>query len=445
MRSRGRTQQSATLPTPPQRIYLSELGEDDLLARSIVNTPVGAFVGLLVMLLLVGIGVVFGATLLSESDSSDDNGVVEVVTTVMTTDTPTPSLSPFPTNTRPALQTYPTVTPLPPTATPTPTEGPCVQRAVAGDTVYGLAQRCGHRNFSVVDVIVEENAGLACAQCLQEGQEIIIPWPTPTLGVPDSGIDNEASFNPADNTNIRGDVVVASNSNAAVAAQSEAFNEFGTPDVLATFFVEPTLRPGLQWHTVSENENMIIIAQRYDADAKVLSDINPEIDFAQCDFSERYGGPNCSVFLRPGQRVRVPAPSPTPTLSPTPSGSLTPTPTLTPTFNAPIALSPRDGDEFDRNSLVTLRWSALGTLEVNEAYIVTVRQLNKRDDVNDDIIYREQTSELLFVVPNEWQATGSDYYEFEWTVAIATLDAENVVTSQRERTQPRTFAWQGRN
>jgi phage tail protein X len=439
---RGKTARVARpVPAPPPGRYRSEYGEDDLLVRGVLSTPLGALAGLVMLALIVGLGVVVASEILARAGADDSTGSKSGANenqVAVVTATDTPSTTPLPTNTRPAPMTFPTVTPRPATATPTPTEGPCIQQAVLGDTVYGLAQRCGHRNFSIVDVIVAENDGLACATCLQEGQEITIPWPTPTPGLPATDGD-ETSFNSNTNTTTGGGDTVN------VAQQAPSVNEFGTPDALATLFVEPTLRPGLQWHTVQENENMIIIAQQYDADAKVLSDVNPEIDFAQCDFSERYGGPNCSVLLVPGQRMRVPAPPPTPTLSLTPSGSLTPTPTLTPTFNAPILIGPENDAEFGRNSLITVRWSALGTLGPNEVYLVTVREVAEDDAATEALsVHEGQTDQLFFVLPDDWQPTGNALVQFDWTVAIATLNASGAVLSVREETPSRTFAWQGR-
>ena len=97
----------------------------------------------------------------------------------------------FPTNTRPAPNIFPTTTPLPATFTPTATEGPCIKTASAGDTIYGLAQQCGHRHFSIVDVILEVNSDLNCETCLLEGQSIEIPWPTSTPGLPEESGQTE--------------------------------------------------------------------------------------------------------------------------------------------------------------------------------------------------------------------------------------------------------------
>lgn len=405
------------------------VGEDDLLVRSAFSTPLGVLTAL-VALVVIGGGLLLLASQLIEDDNSglssteSRGGQVQVAT--QTPSPQTPSATAFPTNTRPAPRTFPSVTPLPATPTPTPTEGPCVRTAQSGDTLYGLAQQCGHRNFAIVDVILTENPSLTCSTCLQEGQTINIPYPTPT-------VDPNATLVPEDSGNTS-----SLGTPQNLVAQDNSPSDFdGTPEAVRTLFVEPTLRPGLQWHTVGDDENMIIIASLYSADAKVLSDINPEIDFGQCDFSERFGGPLCTVLLFPGQRIRVPAPTPTPTLSATPSGSETPTPTYTPTFNVPAAFSPQDDTLFDANSLVTLRWSSSGSLGVNEAYVVEVQNLDTEE------AFREITTELFFVLPETWQPESDDVQSFEWTVGIATLDGNTILTV-RETTLPRTFQWQGR-
>jgi hypothetical protein len=133
-----------------------------------------------------------------------------------------------------------------------------------------------------------------------------------------------------------------------------------------------TLQPGVAWHTVIKDENIIMIAVEYGATLRVLSELNPEITFSQCDFGLGTGGENCVVQLYEGQQVRVPAPTPTPTIQPSPNGNETPTPTATATFNAPTALSPSDRAFFTKDALVTLRWVATGSLGPGQAYLVRV-------------------------------------------------------------------------
>lgn len=409
----------------PNSTYNSAYGEDDLMIRGLNNSVLGAISAVLLFALLVvsAIGVFW---FIQQEDSQSVGGATLEATRVTPTDTERPTA--IPTNTRAAPQPFPTVTPLPATDTPTPTPGPCERTAKAGDTVYGLAQSCGHRHLSIVDVIVEANPGLACAACLKEGQTIVIPWPTATPG------GDTGAVLPPTNADVDTDAMVL----ASDGQPTVALNQFGTPDVIATYLVEPTLRPGLMWYVVRDGDNLITIASQHSADAKIISDINPELEFQQCDFSAKYGGERCVVIFVPGQRVRVPAPTSTPTIPPTPSGSETPTPTATATFNVPSAYSPRDGVSFDANSLVTLRWSVSGSLGPNEAYLVTVT------NVDTETIYQGLTRELLWVIPDQWQPPRGKTHDFEWSISIATLDESGGVLETRRSTSPRLFSWQGK-
>lgn len=410
----GASRRSALqLPTPPAPFDPHE-GEDDLMVRSMMSTPLSLGVGFIIVVVLIVVGV--GLFLWFDEDESTDAQVQSPIGSAQPTNTATQT--PIPTNTRPAPRLFPTITPLPATATPTPTEGPCIKRAAEGDTLYGLALQCGHRHYSIVEVIVQENDNVACETCLSVGQEIMIPWPTPLPGTEGAAVPSGGGS----------DVEVSG---------GQTVNQFGTPDSLATLYVEPTLRPGLMWHRISAGETMGSVAIQYNADAKVLSDINPELEFQQCDFSMRFGGEECRVMLTEGQRIRVPAPTGTPTLSPTPSGSETPTPTYTPTFNVPSVFSPADRAEFDATSMITLRWSASGTLGENERYLVRMMNL----DTNEE--YRDSTEELFFVVPDEWQPDDGRQEEFEWTISIAVMDGVLVLT-ERATTEPRRFLWGGR-
>src|SRR5690606_25896060 len=52
----------------------------------------------------------------------------------------------------------------------------------------------------------------------------------------------------------------------------------------------PTLQPGIAFHTVQSNENIIVIGTQYGANVEILSQLNPEIAFSQCDFGLDFGG-----------------------------------------------------------------------------------------------------------------------------------------------------------
>lgn len=324
----------------------------------------------------------------------------------------------------------PTVTPLPPTATATPTPGPCYQTAQTGDTVLGMAMRCGHRDMAIIDTILEIN-GMRSPEELQLGQTLEIPWPTPTPGPPTEVPSEEAVDGAAGEET---SLAVPTSTTGA-----ERVNEFGTPDALAYYqSIEPTLRPGLAWHQVAAGDTIMGIAYMYEASVETLSQINPEIPFRQCDYGLQYGGENCSVMLYEGQRLRVPVPIPTSTPTPTPHGTFTPTPTATPTFNAPYPLRPEDGRRFMRDEIVTLRWGSTGTLAEGQQYIVRVL------DLESDEEHVAFSSETLFQLPDGWQPSDGERHTFEWMVSVGVVDTQQRVTSEDYLTEPRRFTWESR-
>jgi LysM domain len=308
-----------------------------------------------------------------------------------------------------------------PTPSITPTLGPCIQEVQTGDSLIGIIARCGHRDYSSLLQTVLDLNNLSDPNALQVGQSIEIPWPTATF---------DPNFVPTENLITR------------VADSSDGSSELNavSADVVRDSFglrvpATPTLQPGITWHTVMKDENIIIIAVRYGASLRILSELNPEITFSQCDFGQGTGGPSCFVSLYEGQQVRVPAPTPTPTIQPSPSGSETPTPTATATFNVPSALSPSDRAFFGSSELVTLRWVGTGTLAQNEVYLVQV------EDLTSNTTHSATTQELSLVVPVEWQSERNDRHDYRWVVSVVNKDNPEEISAS---TEPRLFTWQGR-
>jgi hypothetical protein len=271
----------------------------------------------------------------------------------------------------------------------------------------------------VLELVLQIN-DLEAPERIQVGQVLEIPWPTPT---PDaSNLSSEAT-----------EPVEPAGEGSTVGMVAEVLpSDGGAPVALPT----ETLQPGIKWHTIRRDETIISVAFEYAANLRVLSELNPEITFSQCDFGMASGGPNCVVQLREGQRIRVPAPTSTPTLSPTPSGSETPTPTATPTFNAPSIISPGDRALFRRSELVTLRWVASGTLGPNQSYRITV------EDTTAGIIYGADTTELSFIVPQDWQGADSRRHEYIWSVSVIDDAAPD---DPYFTTQSRAFIWEARS
>lgn len=347
----------------------------------------------------------------------------------------TPNASPLPalglsTNTpRPstAMATLflPTVTQAPPSFTPTATEGPCQVVVQPGDFLSGLAYACGHRSLDVIPIILEEN-NLADESLIQVGQTLLIPWPTPTL--------DPAAVQPTDSAEEAGESSASlANPDAATNIALIATLDPNLPTITPTLFPSATLLPGVAWHVVQTNENMIQIAYTYSTNAETLSQLNPEIPFSQCDFQFDTGGPRCTVILQQGQQLRVPAPTPTATLSPTLSGSETATPMPTATFNAPSLFSPGDRARFAANDIITLRWVPTGTLGVGEAYRVTVT------DLVQNTSYTADTTELFYILPEAWLSEDRLRRDYEWQVSVIAAGVEGEETIYT--TEPSRFIW----
>ena len=420
----GEFEQERTVERRPMPIYSPALGEDDLYAPRLLSF---SWWGVLILLLVIG-GVVLVTGTLAGGVALPISGAQPVTLTPFGDSTPVPTLAlggaapagspagvPSPTLFLPTLTPAP-----PPTNTPPPTDtpGPCEQVVQAGDTLISLASRCGHRHLDVIDAIVDLN-GLRSPDNLQVGQVIMIPWPTPTPGAsPEAATDDlggDTSGLPA-----------AGGENSA----SEAV-VLAPPDVIPS----PTLQPGVMWYTVQQGDTILSIAIAFNANVEILSQLNPEVTFSQCDFGMDSGGGNCIVNLYEGQRIRVPAPTPTPTLSPTPSGSETPTPTPTPTFNAPALLSPGDRALFRGDEIVTLRWVSTGILGPGEVYQLTVT------DTTTGAVHTETTTDTFFIIPSEWQPDDGQRHTFSWQVAVGPADGRGGLASITFSTDAWLFYW----
>jgi hypothetical protein len=384
----------------PERFYSSAMGEDDLMAARGAG---GLLLGIVLFLLgmAAAAGLFFGVSILGGDDptptptipfSVTAPGFATLTPAMFATATFGPSLTPSQTRIPPPP--LPTVTEF---ILPSPTSNACTLTVSEGDTLYGLALQCGHRDLAVVEAIVELNS-LRCDTCLQIGQVIEIPFPTPTDAPAESGAL------PAEDVN----------TGAEVAANDTMADELSAEDRIATrqVQIEPTLDPNLMYHIILRDQTLYDVVAIYDVDVKLLSEINPEIDFPQCDFGERFGGPTCAVFFLEGQQIRVPAPTPTPTVQPTSSGSETPTPTATATINVPAAFAPTDGAEFDAASIVTLRWTTTGTLAQDEVYAVHV------ENMESDEQFTAITCDQALDIPRNWQAEQERFLEYEWWVSV---------------------------
>lgn len=394
--------------------YDFRYGETDLLEGSlsgIARTYLVFGITLLIGILIGGFGLAF---VMGWFSSDGDQALAP---SVQITDTPAPTLQLATVTLGPPTVTYTFMPSATFTPSVTPTRGPCQITIQTGGTMTGALTNCGHRSLDVLPTVLALN-NISDASQVRVGQTLLIPWPTSTIdpnAVPTEAptIEGEASTNREDNGNV---VLI-----------NEAIDAFAAT-------ITPTLPAGIQWHYVQPQQNLISIIVQYEADVKTLSELNREIDFARCDFGQRFGGPECIVQLFQGQQLRVPAPTPTPTYTPSPDPNATVTPTPTATVNVPSVYSPADKAFFYKDEIVTLRWVPSATLRSGETYRVDV------EDLATGEMYVGYTQDISFPMPLDWRGTSVRRHDYVWTVGIVSLEAPDDV---RFQTDPRTFVWEG--
>lgn len=368
--------------------YSFERGETDLLESSVAGSPLVRLLGVVLFSLLVGFIALLGVWLADRMSSLSLEQA-----TIVSSETPLPIALATVTPSRPtATHTpWPSQTPLP---SPTPTQAPCIQNVQEGDTLIALVSRCGHRHQDILSLVVERN-GLISAEQLQIGQELIIPWPT---AVPESG---------------------------EIPSDSETTS--------ALVFATSTLPAGVMWHPVSLAEDIVSIAAQYGADIEILSQLNPELTFSQCDFGLLYGGENCFVAIYVGQLVRVPAPTAIPSVTPA-SAMIQSARDTTSQDVVPHDLRPGDGVVYQADEIVTLRWLSRGTLGTDQTYTVEII------DETASLSYLAETRDMHFRIPSHWQAKDGQRHSYRWRVGLRSSGTD----ASMFWTEAHSFVWLGR-
>jgi LysM repeat protein len=307
----------------------------------------------------------------------------------------------------------PTATPLPFTLTPsitpsltkTPTPEYCRVQVKEGDDLISLMMGCGHRSLYVGTAVLELNDNLPSANLLPAGQELLIPWPSPTPG--------------GEPTETAPPVSGGSGSALAAAAQPTMTPLFGGSSgdadgvTIITLTPVPTETPraDIAEHVVQPGDTLSLILYEYNTTLRVLEALNPQIDFRGCELGKPLGGPGCNPPFIAGNIVRVPVPTPTPTFTPTLDPAISPTPSLT--LPAPLPIGPEDGWSFARDEAVTLRWLPVEGMRPNELYAVQVNDLNGGGRA---IFTTEKT--FLVLPAAEIQPQDGRAHRFSWAVGI---------------------------
>ena len=298
----------------------------------------------------------------------------------------------------------PLPTSAPPTETliPTATLGPYVHVIQADETLGFIIQIYGYPfDLNVIQEVVRINDNIVNADFLPPiGTEILIPRQTATP-IPE-GIEMTSTAD----------------------AELGISRTSGAPLPTGT---------NIDCYEVQEGDSLIGIAIEYNTTLEILSEINPDINWFGCDFTQPSGGPNCSPSIQINQCIQVPQPTPVPTATPSPSGNETATPT--PTYIAPRVVSPSNNSFIQRPN-VTLQWVSAGVLKENETYLIEV--LNTTSNIQ----WNQVTTQTSIQLPNSVKPNNGETHELQWRVTVAKPNDAGTFGPIGEQGRWRSFQWQ---
>ena len=305
------------------------------------------------------------------------------------------------------LALAPTNTPIPPTATRTPSvtldvaagdaatgtatmtpepsatptlQPPRVHQVGDGETLFGLAYIY---NVSM-DVIADLN-GFSVESPIQSGQSLQIPWPTAT-----------PPLEPVEVV-INGEPVIA----------------------------DPT---DCERYEIQAGDALSVIAARNNINFDLLLQVNRLTD---------------QSIMQPGDTVCIPRVVYGEVLPPTPGPS--PTPSATSFPPGPLLLYPTDRTVVDiRDEPIVLQWLAVKDLAPEEWYMIELTDL----DVADQHPQRAFTRDNAYRVPGSWRPPVDEYHAFRWRVSIVRVSGQRedggfIYTFGGRYSEDATFTWQG--
>jgi LysM repeat protein len=285
------------------------------------------------------------------------------------------------------IQAPPTDTPLPPTETPvpmTPTPVPPQSYEVqSGDTCGGIASKYGVplADFLALNQLDENNC------LIRVGDKVLIPAPTPTAGP----------------------------SPTLVPGATEAPTDVAAPTA--------TLPPQIIVQVMS-GDTCSEIAEKYRITVDTLVQQN---------------GLDADCNLQIGQVLTLTFATAAPAISPTPIIAQTPTPRVG--YDAPVLISPQDGDVIsETEEVVTLQWLSVGVLQDDQWYVV---QVQPSGAITVPVFEVKATSLKLTRSIFDGQTERS----FAWWVQVKQLVNVNTQTGERvynvlsDPSEVRRFTW----
>lgn len=328
---------------------------------------------------LVGIGLLFGWLVLRDRGPQVMAAFIPTPSPLPPTVTYTPTWTPIPTETRPPEDTpTPTVTPQP-TSTP---RDPRFHTVESGETLFGLSLIY---RVSAESIAAANGFGLDAP--IQSGQNLNIPWPTPTPPLESMIIT------------INGEPVVADAQDCEIV-------------------------------TIQEGDSAYALSVNRSVPLEAIIQVNRHT-------------PDSIQLLQPGDTLCIPRIVYADTLPPTPGPSPTPEPTPLP--GGPNLLYPVEGAQIQEEaSSLLMQWTAVKDLAENEWYMVELL------DVSEDDAFprRGFTRDTSFRVPESWRPPVPELRPLRWQVSIVQVtgqrsDGTFTYTYGGESSRPRFFSWLG--
>jgi LysM repeat protein len=196
-----------------------------------------------------------------------------------------------------------------------------------------------------------------------------------------------------------------------------------TPQATATLSAQEAAFADCEkvFYTVEENDTLSNISQNYNVPMEAIKEWNGMVNNTVLA--------GLTIIIPLCERPATPGPSPTPTPPPP--------------YPAPSLLLPADGAVFTLgNATVTLQWSAVGTLNSNEAYRITVEDITEGEGRK----LVDEVSSTTFSVPASFRATTNVPHIYRWSVVpvrqVGTDESGNIIwDSAGSVSETRVFTW----
>lgn len=297
-----------------------------------------------------------------------------------------------------------TDTPIPPSPTIAPTAtSPFFEYVVQpNDSMFYVIQlpQHGHSyDAQVAATVVALNDNISDMDFLPVGETILIPRPTTTATA------------------------------QGASATQAILATIGVDDSTGARLVSGVL---VGCYEVEAGDSLVDIALQYNTTLEVLSNLNREIDWFGCAFTEPSGGPDCNPNIQIGQCINVPQPTPLPSKTPTPTGDETATPTAT--HRPPRLLFPADNAVIPPGPLL-IQWVGLSGIGAADEYLIEIV------DQTTNTPLRRASQSNTFLVPQEFVPDDGRAHVMQWRVSVARHDDQGVYHYVGGVGEWRSFEW----